>query len=438
MSFDNVRISHGRVIPKNTKYDSEKNRGINVHGWLGKIIANTFGSGTVEVAIKNKTRYLNKASCYKLVRGISGIIDKSSEEYKAFVGRDSSQIIADVKMAFSKNHLAPIKPPETPPTVFTKAQENQFKSQYKSSNKFNFEDPLFNLIADISPDSYASVCGKWPNLDWFKQLEPETQNVFKKFLTNIQSFTIDRQNEVFRTEEAKRNAYALFQKGVIYLFNHIQDDPDLGQATVLQLNLAVGECPAAYLSFIRTAIHAIADQSVAKDETCEKGFHEIYALHRRKIAEEMASKFGRKETHTLNSILHLIGEERQIPGYQIVIEDKQMDIRNNEHQKILDYFDKQNSPEQLIPWVYKKIHGEIDGKWCLFTEIQDHLAAHFNIARIKLLDVIIDGGADGDATIKFKEAAVIACLEIFGIIIPNNPEKSATHQLQEEIDNLNR
>lgn len=65
----NASISNnGRIIPKNSDYDSIENRGIRTHNKFGKFFAEFFGSGTVTVNIDSKTYYLNRGSCYALLK----------------------------------------------------------------------------------------------------------------------------------------------------------------------------------------------------------------------------------------------------------------------------------------------------------------------------------------------------------------------------------
>lgn len=79
MELNNATFSHGRIIPLNTKFDPTTNNGINVHeNWFSRTLADLFGSGVVEVKIEGKSFYLNKASCFKLLKSLK--VDESTKK----------------------------------------------------------------------------------------------------------------------------------------------------------------------------------------------------------------------------------------------------------------------------------------------------------------------------------------------------------------------
>lgn len=67
-SIPNARISFGRLKPKHKQNSSQVNRGIALHNRIGKFFVDIFGSGTIKAKVEGKSYYLNKESCYKLLR----------------------------------------------------------------------------------------------------------------------------------------------------------------------------------------------------------------------------------------------------------------------------------------------------------------------------------------------------------------------------------
>src|ERR1700733_5683499 len=141
------------------------------------------------------------------------------------------------------------------------------------------EDTIFMPLMDIDASTYETVAENWRNLSWFKKLDKDPIQKFEKFLNNIQTMAIPREMEVFSDLEKRADAYNIFKKAVIYLYNQVHEKPDLGERVVFQLMLAASECPLAYLSCISTALRGIAntqDLSGTAENKCKVGFHQLY------------------------------------------------------------------------------------------------------------------------------------------------------------------
>lgn len=278
-------------------------------------------------------------------------------------------------------------------------------------------DPIFSLIQSLNPNDFHTTYNDWLRASWFQKLPETARETSKEFLNNISLLEIDRQEEVFSEESDKLQAYTLFKKSIIYLYNYIQEHPEMSEHIVLQLNSAVGECPLTYHSSITTCLQVTLENKAlheTPEEKHKKDFHRLYSTRRKEIVDVMATKFGRKETHTPNSIITLIGEKYKIPGYQLVIKDKQADLNELHLYDLINEFEWQNSPENLIDWFYRKVNGMIDSKFHLHTTIPDYLAEHFNADINHVRELVFD------ENFLIKIDAIVACLEAMKMITPKS------------------
>ena len=150
--LDYAHYSHGRIVSVNKDF-AIKIKGINTHNRFTKVFVNIFGSGTIAVKVEGKTRYLNKNSCYKLVKTLPDAPDRT-----AFM-KDKKLILASIQLAFEQMSK-PEKLEEPSPTHFahgmTEVTEDFFDEIKKMPNltSLNFQCTNFH---GLNPEKLAEL-----------------------------------------------------------------------------------------------------------------------------------------------------------------------------------------------------------------------------------------------------------------------------------------
>lgn len=154
MSLNFANLSpNNRIISCHLPYHPKTNRGIATHHWLIRIFVDVFGSGTVKAKVDNKSYYLNKASCFKLIHGDCLLENGNlSLEYKTFLKKKDCEIIAALQEVFKKPKID---------TVSEKNSKNPIINNNFNSTPAPFLfPPSFELDKisenDSSSNSYSS------------------------------------------------------------------------------------------------------------------------------------------------------------------------------------------------------------------------------------------------------------------------------------------
>lgn len=177
MDLDNVNLSHGRIIPSDTNYDSITNKGVNFHNnWFSRAFVRLFGSGVVKVHIDGTSFYLNKASCFKLVNSTK-TIDKSSKEYKNFIVQNPDQIVIQVQEAINQIRTSPLFSGQMHHHLSHLLGKQVIEKApiYNQTDKDSFEDPT----TYISP----IMKGLWENTPFIalKVVPSHPEEYFRSF-----------------------------------------------------------------------------------------------------------------------------------------------------------------------------------------------------------------------------------------------------------------
>lgn len=145
-SINNAHLSSGRLKPDQQVENKQNSRGIATHNRFTKFFVNAFGSGTIKANVKGKTCYLNKGSCYTLLK-----VSKQDAP------QSNDKLIEAINAAFEKSHTKSESPITSSKTEKSEKKEEPEASQLELNEFFGQAREAFDTIFEGSAYPLAKI-----------------------------------------------------------------------------------------------------------------------------------------------------------------------------------------------------------------------------------------------------------------------------------------
>jgi hypothetical protein len=263
----------------------------------------------------------------------------------------------------SDRAFAPIPPVPSSNSGVTSSHSNEqyeMVSDHIAKEFLNHEDQI-KLDSEVTSLRIQDLYQQCQEMEVYGILSAAEKQALAGFVNRVDQRKIRRDNEVFTDENSKEQSYQLLSLSLKHTLHLLQNEPIEKWRHVINLFASTdGECFIAHADAAYQAYLFLIEKAnlIERIESLENQLLKLLAHLRVRVVRELATKFGRRETHTIIGLLKRLGQKKNLPAQELThVSDKQDDLRLVPEDELCKAFDQAYTLGLIVDWIYLAVNG---------------------------------------------------------------------------------